>query len=770
MPSSVMTGSYDISLVILSVLIAIISSYIALGLAAHLSSRQSENSALWTTGCAIAMGGGIWSMHFIGMLAYSMPIPVQYHVDLTIYSLLIAILVSGMALNFIARSEQIKSSRFIIAGLIMGTGIASMHYLGMEAMDMPAEIHYDSLLFSISIAIAILASTAALYIAFYLRETSPGTKLRLKLGAAIVMGFAIAGMHYTGMAAASFIPTGIEPQDFMKDIDATSLAIGIAIIVTLIQGFSFIAVLMDRQIKIERIYRIISDNIMDGVITISSKGLIEEFNPAAQKIFGYAAVEVVGKNVSMLMPDPYRREHDSYLQNYVTIGIPKVIGIGREVLGLRKDGGTFPLDLAVTEMPMDEHRCFIGVVRDITERKQAESKLRDANRKLALNTSLLQNIIESVPVRVFWKDCDSRYLGCNTLFARDAGLFSPGELIDKSDYEMGWKDQADLYRADDKAVIESGAPKLNYEEPQTTPDGKMICLLTSKVPLRDANHEIIGILGIYDDITKRKQAEIELDKYRNHLEEMVEERTRELVIAKDKAEAANKAKSSFLANMSHELRTPLNAIIGFSGIMHDGYAGELSNDQKLHSKDILDAGQHLLALINDILDLSKVEAESMSLELNECSLREMVEVSIAMLRERANKHAIEISQDVALDIGVMHADERKVKQVLFNLLSNAIKFTPDGGKVAIKVQAKNTDSIEFSVQDSGIGISAENQARIFQSFQQLEETMTKSYEGTGLGLALSKRLIKLLGGEIWVESEPGKGSTFSFTIPRCYDQ
>jgi signal transduction histidine kinase/CheY-like chemotaxis protein len=231
-------------------------------------------------------------------------------------------------------------------------------------------------------------------------------------------------------------------------------------------------------------------------------------------------------------------------------------------------------------------------------------------------------------------------------------------------------------------------------------------------------------------------------------------------------EAANRHKSEFLASMSHELRTPLNAIIGFSEVLLERLFGELTAKQEEYLGDILDSGRHLLSLINDVLDLSKVEAGHMELELNCFSLHECLENGLTMVRERASRHGIALSLEVDSALDVLEADERKVKQVVFNLLSNAVKFTPDGGQVGITA-GPDGGGVRISVWDTGIGIAPEDQARIFEAFQQVGGLDAPSREGTGLGLALARRFVELHDGRLWVDSEVGQGSRFSFTLPVC---
>jgi signal transduction histidine kinase len=228
-------------------------------------------------------------------------------------------------------------------------------------------------------------------------------------------------------------------------------------------------------------------------------------------------------------------------------------------------------------------------------------------------------------------------------------------------------------------------------------------------------------------------------------------------------EAASQHKSAFLANMSHELRTPLNAIIGFSEVLSERLFGDMNEKQAEYVGDILDSGKHLLSLINDILDLSKIEAGRMELETIEFDLPSAIENTLILVRERAQRRAITLARDVDEQLGVIRADERKVKQVLLNLLSNALKFTPEGGQINVRATLRGGQA-EISVTDTGIGIAPEDQGAVFEEFRQVGTAATK-VEGTGLGLAISRKFIELHGGNIWVTSQVGTGSTFSFTLP-----
>jgi signal transduction histidine kinase len=237
----------------------------------------------------------------------------------------------------------------------------------------------------------------------------------------------------------------------------------------------------------------------------------------------------------------------------------------------------------------------------------------------------------------------------------------------------------------------------------------------------------------------------------------VEEKSQQL-------EVANRHKSEFLANMSHELRTPLNAVIGFSEVLLEQMFGEINDKQAEYLQDILASGRHLLSLINDILDLSKIEAGRMELDLSAFDLPSALDNALTLVRERATRHSIRIELAVDERLGEMVGDERKIKQILLNLLSNAVKFTPEGGEVGLRATLAD-GSVEISVSDSGIGIAPEDQEAIFEEFRQVGSDYARKREGTGLGLALARRFVELHGGRIWVKSELGRGSVFTFALP-----
>lgn len=400
-------------------------------------------------------------------------------------------------------------------------------------------------------------------------------------------------------------------------------------------------------------------------------------------------------------------------------------------------------------------------LRDIEEKNAA---LHSLTGRLDESRSLLQSIIDTAPVRVFWKDRELHYLGCNPAFARDAGKQTPEEMIGKDDYQMSWAAEAGLYRSDDRRIIDSGMPRLNFEEPQTTPDGKTIWLRTSKVPLRNRSGDIIGVLGLYDDITEFKQLVEELRRHRDHLERLVEERTAEMTHAKEAAETANIAKSAFLANMSHEIRTPLNAI---TGMVHLLRKSGLNAGQADRLAKIEGASEHLLGIINAVLELSKIEAGKFALEEAPVRIDALLGNVVSLLHDRVRAKGLKLTTEVRDVPPVLLGDAMRVQQALLNYAVNAIKFT-ERGSISLCVCPVESDAngvlLKFEVRDTGIGIPSATLPRLFSAFEQADNSTTRKYGGTGLGLAITRKLARMMGGDAGAESVHGEGSLFWFTV------
>ncbi|WP_162888626.1 ATP-binding protein [Dechloromonas sp. HYN0024] len=394
----------------------------------------------------------------------------------------------------------------------------------------------------------------------------------------------------------------------------------------------------------------------------------------------------------------------------------------------------------------------------------------DSDARLAAEVALAESelrlrlVIDSLPDLIWLKDGEGVYLSCNRRFELFFGA-REAEIVGKTDYDFVSKDLADLFRKNDRIAIEKNCPAVNEEEVPFASDGHREILETTKVAIRDADARLIGVLGIGHDITRRKQAEDELDRHRNHLELLVEERTAALVVAKELAESANRAKSAFLANMSHELRTPMNGILGMLNLLQRRIVDEKSLDQLEKAKI---SANRLLAILNEILDLSKIEADRMTLESVPFALNSVLDNVVSLFDQRASEKGLNLLVDISptLALRALQGDPLRLGQILINLVGNAIKFSHRGDiNIRLGVGAEDEHSLllRFEVEDNGIGFNPEDRERLFSPFEQADNSTTRKFGGTGLGLSICKRLVGLMGGEIDVISSPGDGCVFWFT-------
>ncbi|MEI6206498.1 MAG: response regulator [Desulfuromonadales bacterium] len=395
---------------------------------------------------------------------------------------------------------------------------------------------------------------------------------------------------------------------------------------------------------------------------------------------------------------------------------------------------------AIGNVERDENgnpRFMYGVTQDVTESKLAEDMIRTSQEQM-------QTLVNSAQSVIFMKDSTGRYLLVNHYYEKATGILKD-TIIGRTDLDFMPREVAEAIMEHDRLVMETRKP-ITYEESVPNPDGELLDYQSTKAPLINATGDVYGICGVATDITERKQAE------------------RAVMLAKEMAEEATRAKSDFLANMSHEIRTPMNAIIGMS---HLALQTDLNPKQKNYIEKVDSAAKNLLGIINDILDFSKIEAGKMSMEQADFYLEDVLEQLADLSVIKAQDKGLELLFDVGTDVPTaLVGDSLRLGQVLTNLVNNAIKFTEKGEiTVGIHKVADESDGVRlrFEVKDTGIGLTEEQRNKLFSAFAQADSSTTRKYGGTGLGLTICKKLIGMMGGEIGVDSEPGKGSTFHFT-------
>ena len=615
-----LTGTYEYGLVALSVFLAVLSSYAALDLAGRVTSARGRGRAVWLWGGATTMGTGIWAMHYVGMLAFRLPVAVQYDWPTVVVSLLAAILASAVAL-FVVSRRVMGTIPVVVGSCVMGGGIAGMHYIGMAAMRMQAMCHYSLPVVGLSVALAIVISFVALRLAFRFRDHAAAWAWQ-KAASALVMGAAIPVMHYTGMAAATFTASSRFDGSLAHAVTETSLGtIGIILVTCMAQGLSVAAAVADRRFSAQRFELDVSERRFREVFERAKTGIaIAEFgnlrifdvNPALQKMLGCSAEEL------------------SRSQTYTDLTHP-------------------------------------------------DDREKDAKAVRRLLTGEYDHL-----------HLDKRY-------------------------------------------------RLR--------DGRHVFADVDLSILRDASGKPRYVLHLATDFTQHIRAEAELKA------------------AKEAAEASSGAKSDFLATMSHEIRTPMNGILGMTELVLDS---DLTSEQRENLDLVKFSAESLLTVINDILDFSKIEAGKMELESIPFDLRASLGETIKALNFRTQKKGLNLTCAVMPDVPeTLLGDPGRIRQLLFNLIGNSIKFTDHGGiHIRVEQKSESADStiLHFAVEDTGIGIAEDKQARIFEAFSQAEGSTARKYGGTGLGLAICVRLVKLMGGKIWVESRSGQGSVFHFTL------
>jgi PAS domain S-box-containing protein len=501
--------------------------------------------------------------------------------------------------------------------------------------------------------------------------------------------------------------------------------------------------------SIER-YEALTQSANDAIITSDRRGMIVAWNRAAEEIFGYAAGEIVGEPFTALLPAAERDAYRAGIARALADASGQRVGATAEMTGLREDGDEFAIELSLARWQVADGVFFTHTIRDITQRKETERTLR-----------ILSEVVRQSPAAIVITNTDSRIEYVNESFTRLSGYSQSEALGRKPSMLRSGLTPAATYEALWDALKRGVSWKGEFYNRRK--DGTEVVEFAVVAPIRTADGEITRYVAVKEDITERKRLGAELDNYRNHLEAVVEQRTLQLADARLQAETANIAKSAFLANMSHEIRTPMNAIVGLTHLLR-------SSDPTPKQVDRLDkidtAAEHLLSLINNILDLSKIEAGKMDLEETDFTLNTVLESVRSMIAGAARGKRLTISVEQGEAPLRLRGDPTRLRQALLNYAVNAVKFT-ERGQIALRANLleDNGESLllRFEVEDSGIGIADENLPGLFHAFEQADTSTTRKYGGTGLGLAITRRLAELMGGEVGLASEQGRGSTFWFT-------
>jgi PAS domain S-box-containing protein len=476
----------------------------------------------------------------------------------------------------------------------------------------------------------------------------------------------------------------------------------------------------------ELTFQLIVESAPNAMILVNKEGRIAFINGQTEKLFGYPRNELIGQGIEIIIPLRYREKHPGFRNMFFTSPQARAMGAGRDLYALKKDGTEFPVEIGLNPLVTIEGTLVLAAIIDITERKRAEERFR--------------LVVESAPNAMVLVNGEGKITLVNSQteklfgFSRDELINNGVEMLIPFRFKEKHPDYRNAFFSTPKARS-MGAGRDLYARRK---DGTEFPVEIGLNPLETAEGPMV--LAAIIDITERKMQE------------------------------AHRLKSDFLANMSHELRTPMNAIIGFSELLIDKKVGDLNEKQLDYLNDIHTSGNHLLRLINDVLDIAKIESGKTELTIESFSVTGAIEEVIKIVDPIARKKSISISLSCSKEINIVSLDKNKFKQILYNLISNAIKFNHDGGTVNIETETHLTNSFIMKIKDSGIGIAKENRSKLFVPFVQLDSGTARKHEGTGLGLALTKTIIELHEGKISVDSEVGKGTVFSVMLPVRYEK
>lgn len=489
----------------------------------------------------------------------------------------------------------------------------------------------------------------------------------------------------------------------------------------------------------EKQFEILANTSYDIIWETDLKLRFTYVTPSVKKLAGYTPEEFIGTRLSEhCSPTEFRRMARIALQNLLNFRYSA--GVRMESETFRKDGSRMPVEV-IGQLSFNRWGIpigFHGTTRDITERIRAREEVQ--NEKL-----LLQTLIDNLPDRIYFKDRQSKFIFANKAVADHIGVRDTRELLNKTDLDFYPQEHAKRYYSDEQNIMMTGNPLINYEEPSRNPDKTVGWTLSSKIPIKNAEGKVIGLVGISRDITGIKQSQIDL------------------LAAKEKAELSNRLKDSFIANVSHEIRTPLNAILGFSALMRDEYEESGSIESMDYFSIVETSGERLMRTIEMILNLSRIETGEYTVLPRELDLQVILERLKNDYQLTARKKNLELIFEIHTSRKTICCDEYAFEHSLSNLIDNAIKYT-HAGFVKVRFSDNPDQGLKIEVQDSGIGISKEYLPYLFEPYSQEEDGYARTFEGIGLGLSLTHKLIKLIDGTITVQSQKGEGTTFTLTL------